>query len=86
MSQARWRPEVNRKIKAVREAEEQKIAKASTEEKAEERKLDTDKKKKELRDAQLRGMSAEEQRKFLEKEREKAGRKQEKKMTRKVQS
>ena len=86
MSQARWRPEVNRKIKTVREAEEQKIAKASTEEKAEERKLDTDKKKKELRDAQLRGMSAEEQRKFLEKEREKAGRKQEKKMTRKVQS
>ena len=85
VSNARFRPEITKKIKAVREEEEKKISKLGTEEKAEERRLDSEKKKKELRDAHLRGMSAEEQRKYLEKEREKAGRKQEKKMTRKVQ-
>lgn len=53
-------------------------------EKAEERRLEGEKRKKETRDARLKGMSAEEQRKFLEKEREKGTRKQEKKMSRKA--
>ena len=53
-------------------------------EKAEERKAEVDKKKKEMRDSRLKGMSGEEQRKFLEREREKGNRKQERKMSRKA--
>ncbi len=48
------------------------------------RRLDSEKKKKEMRDNRLKGMSAEEQRKFLEREREKGQKKQEKKMSRKA--
>ena len=81
---ARFRPEVMKKIKAVREEEQKKISKASKEEEAEERRLESEKKKKEIRDNRMRGMSADEQRKFLEKERERTGKKQEKKMSRKA--
>ena len=80
---AHFRPEVRRKIMSVREEEQKKLRKASEEEKAEERRLEAEKKKREMRDTRLKGMSAEEQRKFLEKEREKTGKKQEKKMSRK---
>ena len=83
-SQAHFRPEVIRKIRTVREEEQKKIAKASDEEKAEERRVESEKKKKEIRDQKMRGMSAEEQRKLLEKERERSGKKHEKKMSRKA--
>ena len=83
-SQGHFRPEVTRKIRTVREEEQKKITKASDEEKADERRLETEKKKKEIRDQKMRGMSAEEQRKFLEKERERSGKRNEKKMSRKA--
>ncbi len=54
------------------------------EEKAEERRVDGDKKKKEMREGRLKGMSAEEQRKFLEKEREREKKRGEKKMSKKA--
>lgn len=81
---AKFRPEVRKKILAVREEEQKKLRKASEDEKADERRLDGEKKKREIRDRRLKGMGADEQRKFLEKEREKSGKKQEKKMSRKA--
>ncbi|KAL9128272.1 MAG: hypothetical protein Q9217_003034 [Psora testacea] len=83
-SQAHFRPEVARKIRNVRDEEQRKITKASDEEQAEDRRKESEKKKKELRDNKMRGMSAEEQRKFLEKEREREGKRNEKKMSRKA--
>ena len=81
---AHFRPEVNRKIRSVREEEQKKLRKSSEEEKAEERRLEGEKKKKEMRDNRLKGMSAEDQRDFLEKERKRSGKKQEKKLSRKA--
>ena len=81
---ARFRPEVRKKILAVREEEQKKLRKASEDEKAEERRLEGEKKKREMREQRLKGMSGDEQRKFLEKEREKSGKKQEKKMSKKA--
>lgn len=81
---AHFRPEVTRKIRTTREEEVKKLKKADEGEKAEERRLEAEKKKKEMRDTRLKGLSAEEQRKFLEKEREKGQKKQEKKMSRKA--
>ena len=82
-SSAHFRPEVLRRIKATRDEEIRKLRKQEDEEKAEERKLEADRKKKTERDAKLKGLSAEEQRKYLDKEREKEQRKQQKKMTKK---
>ncbi|KAI4244133.1 MAG: hypothetical protein L6R40_003117 [Gallowayella cf. fulva] len=81
---AHFRSEVTRKIRATREEETKKLRKADEGEKAEERRLEAEKKKKEIRDTRLKGLSAEEQRKFLEREREKGQKKQEKKMSRKA--
>ncbi|KAL8655451.1 MAG: hypothetical protein Q9226_003044 [Calogaya cf. arnoldii] len=81
---AHFRGEVTRKIRATREEESRKLKKADEDEKAEERRLEAEKKKKEIRDTRLKGLSAEEQRKFLEREREKGQKKQEKKMSRKA--
>lgn len=67
----------------MRDEEQKKLRKLSDEEKAEERRLEGEKKKKELRDNRLKGMSAEDQRDFLEKERRRSGKKQEKKMSKK---
>ena len=80
---ARFRPEVRKKIQATREDEQKKLRKASDDEKAEERRLEGDKKKKEMRDNRLNAMSAEEQRKFLEDERKRGTKRQEKKMSKK---
>jgi hypothetical protein len=60
------------------------LKKADEDEKAEERKLEGDKKKKQERDAKLSGLGAAEQRKFLEKEKEKEQKKSMKKMTMKA--
>jgi hypothetical protein len=80
-SNARFRPEVTRKMRATREDEIRKIKKVDEDEKAEERKLQTDKEKREKRDALLKGLSSAEQKKFLDKEREKEQRKSQKKRT-----
>jgi hypothetical protein len=78
---ARFRPEAIRKIRQTREEEIKRIKKADDEEKAEERKLKGDKEKKEKRDALLNALSGEEQKKFLDKEREKELRRSQKKRT-----
>lgn len=79
-----FRPEVTKKIRGTRDAEITKLKKADEGEKAEERRLESEKKKKEMRDNRVKGMKPEEQRKFLEREREKGQKKQEKKMSRKA--
>jgi len=80
---AHFRPEVKRKVTTIRESEKAKLKKVSDKEAEEERLRTLDKLKKEERDRKMKGMSAEEQRKFLERENEKARKKQGKKMTRK---
>ncbi|RPB02090.1 DUF1682-domain-containing protein, partial [Choiromyces venosus 120613-1] len=80
---AHFRPEVLRKVKAVREEEAKKLQKQADEEKAEERQNKRDEDKKLERERKLRGMSAEEQKKFLEREREKETRKAMKRQTKK---
>lgn len=81
VSVAHFRPEALRRIKQTRDDQIAKIRKVDDEEKAEERRLQGDKAKKEKRDQLLGRMSAEEQRKYLEKEREREGKRREKKKT-----
>ncbi|KIW04486.1 uncharacterized protein PV09_04245 [Verruconis gallopava] len=81
VSQCHFRPEVMKRVKGIREDEIRKIKKASEEEEAEVRKEKADREKKEKRDKTLAALSAEEQRKFLEKEREKEQRRAQKKRT-----
>ncbi|MCJ1433611.1 hypothetical protein MMC27_002974 [Xylographa pallens] len=80
VANAHFRPEVSRKIKATREDESRKLRKVDEEEKAEERKLEGDRKKKAEREAKLKGLSAADQNRYLEKERERERKKSEKKM------
>ncbi|ETI28626.1 hypothetical protein G647_01077 [Cladophialophora carrionii CBS 160.54] len=82
VSNAKLRPEVLRKINAIRDQEKSKLKKISDKEAEEERLRQLDKLKKEERDRKMKGMSAEEQRKFLDRENEKQRKKNEKKMTR----
>ncbi|KAK1063399.1 hypothetical protein LTR12_007458 [Friedmanniomyces endolithicus] len=79
VSTAHFRPEAMRKIKATREDEMRKIRKVDEDEKSEERRNQSDKMKKEERDRKLGNLSDVEQKKFLEKEREKDLRKSQKK-------
>ena len=81
VSVAHFRPEALRRIKQARDDRIAKLRKADDEEKAEERKLAADKLKREQRDAKLGRLSADEQRKFLEKERERNAKKGMKKST-----
>lgn len=81
VTSARFRPEALRRIKATRDEQIAKIRKVDDEEKAEERKLAGDKLKREKRDAMLSRMSADEQRKYLEKERERDTKKKQKRQT-----
>jgi hypothetical protein len=78
---AKFRPEVLRKVKQVRDAQINKIKKENDDAEAEERKIQQDKDKKEKREQLLKSMSAPEQKKFLEKEREKETRRSQKKRT-----
>ncbi|ERF74940.1 hypothetical protein EPUS_05148 [Endocarpon pusillum Z07020] len=80
---AHFRPEILRKLNQTREAEIKKLKRVSDEEGEEERKRLAEKVKKEERDRKMRGMTAEEQRKFLEKESDRKRKKDEKRMTRK---
>lgn len=81
---AHFRPEALRRIKQTRDEQIARIRRAEEEEKAEERKLESDRVKKELRDQKLKSMSAEQQTKYLAKEREKEMRKGQKKVTRRA--
>ena len=75
VASAHFRPEVLRRVRVTREDETKKIRKVQELEQAEERKEQSDKQKKEERDRKLKGMGADEQRKFLEREKEKETRK-----------
>ncbi|KAF2748189.1 DUF1682-domain-containing protein [Sporormia fimetaria CBS 119925] len=81
VSHAHFRPEAMRRIKQTREEQISKIRKIEEEEKAEERRTQGDKLKKEKRDQLLSKMSAVEQKKYLDKEREKNLRRSEKRKT-----
>lgn len=81
VSSAHFRPEALRRIKATREDQIAKIRKLDDDEKAEERRLAGDKLKKEKRDATLGRMTADEQRKYLDKERERDSKRKMKKQT-----
>ncbi|KAI9883790.1 MAG: hypothetical protein M1823_004421 [Watsoniomyces obsoletus] len=81
VSSAHFRPEVTRKIRQTRDEHINRLQRAEEEEKAGERQSKRDKERKEKREATLKGLSAEEQRKFLERERDKSMRKTQKKMT-----
>ncbi|KAF3917902.1 hypothetical protein ABW20_dc0108312 [Dactylellina cionopaga] len=82
VANARFRPEIIRKVRTLREDERRKLERVEEDKKAEERQLEKDEKKKQDRDAKLRGLSADEQKKFLEKERDKEMKKAAKKQTR----
>lgn len=64
-----FRPDAMKRVKATREEEIKKIKKADETEKNEERRAEKEKEKRRERDEKVRGMSTEQQRKFLEKER-----------------
>ncbi|KAF4581913.1 DUF1682-domain-containing protein [Ophiocordyceps camponoti-floridani] len=78
---ARFRPEVMRKVRATREAMMAQLKKAHDEERNEERLAEKEKSRKAKRDAELKGLDAKAQKKYLEKEREKEMRRNQKKMT-----
>lgn len=78
---AHFRPEVSKKVRVTREAMSKELKKIADEEKAEERTLEREKAKKAKRDAELAGLDAKAQKKYLEKEKEKEMRKSQKKMT-----
>jgi hypothetical protein len=81
VKQAHFRPEVLKRIKQTREEEIKKIKKVGEEEEAEQRKEKQDREKKEKRDKMLGGLGAEEQKKFLDRERDKEMRKAQKRRT-----
>lgn len=66
-------------MRTTREDEIRKLKRADDDEKAEERKVEADKRKKTDRDTKLNALNPKEQKKFLEKEREKEARRQGKK-------
>ena len=84
VAQAHLRPEVIRKIRQTRDDQIRKLQRADETERAEDRASKRDKEKKEKRDQLLRAMNADESRKFLEKEKEKELRKNQKKMSKKA--
>ncbi|KAJ5272762.1 hypothetical protein N7478_007887 [Penicillium angulare] len=79
---AHFRGEVLRKVRNVRDEEIKKLRRVEEEEKAEDRKIAAEKIKKDERERILRGMTAEEQRKYLDRESQKEQRKNQKRMTR----
>ncbi|PNY27910.1 Endoplasmic reticulum membrane protein [Tolypocladium capitatum] len=78
---AQFRPEVTKKVRATREAMVAHIKKAFEEERNEERQYEKEKARKAKRDAELKGLDAKAQKKYLEKEKEKELRRSQKKMT-----
>ena len=84
VSTAHFRSEVIRKVKVLREDEIRKLQRQAEDEKAEQREAKRAEEKKSEREKKLRGMNAEEQRRFLEREREKEGRKAMKRQTKRA--
>jgi dipeptidase len=80
---AHFRPEVIRTIRITREDAVKHLQKADEEEKAAERALEREKAKKLKRDLELKGLSAAEQKKYLEKEKKQELKRDQKKMQRK---
>lgn len=78
---AHFRPEALRKVRATREAMVTQIKKSLDEAQSEERALEREKAKKAKRDAELQGLDAKAQKKYLDREREKELRKSQKKST-----
>ena len=78
---AHFRPEITRKLRQTRETQISKLTRAEEGEKADERAARRDKEKKEKRDQTLKALSADDQRKFLEREREKEMRKGQKRVS-----
>ncbi|CAG8876995.1 unnamed protein product [Penicillium nalgiovense] len=83
VASAHFRGEVMRKVRNIREEEIKRLRRVDEEEKAEERRIAAEKIKKDERERILRGLSADEQRKFLDRETQKGQRRQAKKSTRK---
>ncbi|KAI9800182.1 MAG: hypothetical protein M1826_005360 [Phylliscum demangeonii] len=79
VSTAHFRPEVARKLRQTRDEQQSKLRRAADDEKAEERQTKRDREKKEKRDQTLRALSVDDQRKFLERERDKEWKKNVKK-------
>lgn len=78
---AHFRPEILKKVRATRDAMSKELRRVAEEEKNEERLLEREKAKKAKRDAELAGLDAKAQKKYLEKEKEKEMRKSQKKQT-----
>ncbi|KAK7416424.1 hypothetical protein QQX98_005241 [Neonectria punicea] len=78
---AHFRPEVLKKVRNIRESMINEIKKASEDERAEERLVEKEKARKAKREADLKGLDAKAQKKYLDKEREKELRKSQKKST-----
>lgn len=78
---AKFRPEVSRKLRLVRDEQIKQIQKEAEGEKAEERQLEREKAKKAKRDQELNALDAKAQKKYLEKEREREMRKMTKRST-----
>ncbi|EKD21183.1 hypothetical protein MBM_00296 [Drepanopeziza brunnea f. sp. 'multigermtubi' MB_m1] len=78
---AHFRPEVLRKVRNTRDELIRKLQKADDDVKAEERNIEKEKAKKVKRDLELKALDAKGQKKFLEREREKELRKNQKKYT-----
>ena len=78
---AHFRPEVLRKVRTTRDDAIRKLQKADEDEKTEERNLEREKVKKQKRDAELKGLNAKAQKKYLEKEKEKEMKRAQKKQT-----
>jgi len=81
VANGKFRPEVMRKVKAVRDETVRQIQKADESEKAEDRAAERERAKKAKRDAELSALDAKAQKKYLEKEKEKELRKMQKKQT-----
>ncbi|KAH6888656.1 hypothetical protein B0T10DRAFT_488646 [Thelonectria olida] len=78
---AHFRPEVLKKVRVTRDAMVAEIKKLAEDEKSEERLVEREKAKKAKRDADLKGLDAKAQKKYLEKERDKEMRKSQKRST-----
>ncbi|KAM5351454.1 hypothetical protein ACJ41O_004177 [Fusarium nematophilum] len=78
---AHFRPEVTKKVRNTRENAVAELRKASEDQRQEERLLEKEKARKAKRDAELKGLDAKAQKKYLEKERDKELRKSQKRQT-----
>jgi hypothetical protein len=81
VSSGKFRPEVMRKVRNVRDEAIKQIQKASEDEKAEERAAERERAKKQKRDAELNALDAKAQKRYLEKEKEKEMRRSMKKQS-----